>query len=620
MSARFVAIIRLDRDRPKPGNLDVDPLGGSSVLHADEDAALLGARDVAPAVAAADGVVACAWGRITGCLEQLPDGLAADDPRALLHLYATLGDDFADRLDGHCVAFIRDVARNRTLMLQDRFPGITTAYHLERDGYLYLSDRIEPLLRLSPGSRARLDDRALHHYLADTYTTPPRTIYADVKQLGCGERLTVEDGRTRVEVFDGWTRPAEKITDPETAYADYREILTGAVADWMDHDPDCGFLLSGGLDSSSLVALAAECTDRPLPTFGIASTDFHTDAPYARRVAERYGTDHTERLVEGAEIEELPRLVHASEQPFYEPGMMLSWCALSLAGEKVKTVVGGETADQLFGASVAPVRRRAAARRKYGPLLEPALVGVRTLARSPLGRHNVFARKVENKLVAPYDPAYWCGRYGFRDCDLAALLRRPLPEDDRYPLTGLPHTDLEALYDFGCTVLNRDYACHGILQINGRLGDLLGLETFSPFCNRAVADHILALDTLLRFHAPPESPEDFTYKALHRRLCYELLEEDIVDRPKQGGAINPLIHLLDETFLARVRRGVLASPYLDDLCRREPLAALFDDVPANATRILQLVTLDLWHVLFYETDPGAEPEFTLSQFLDARAG
>lgn len=619
MSARLAAILRLDPARPRPGNLDVDPLGGSVVLHADDDLVLLGARDAAPAVAATDGVVACAWGRPTGCVDALPDGLRADDPRALLHLYAERGDDFARRLDGHFVVLIRDIPRGR-LLLQDRFPGIATAYRLERDGYLYLSDRIEPLLRLNPDARARLDDRALHHFLADTYTTAPDTIYADVKQLGCGERLVVEEGRARVEIYDGWTRADEKITDPEAAFADYRAKLGDAVGDWIEYDPACGFLLSGGLDSSALVALAAERSERPLPTFGIASTDFHTDAPYARRVAERYGTDHSERLVEGGEIEDLPRLVHALEQPFYEPGMMLSWCALSLAGESVKTVVGGEIADQLFGASVVPVRQRVAARRRFGPLLEPALALIRGLARSSPARGNVFARKVENRLVGPQDPAHWCGHYGFRDCDLAGLLRRPLPEDDRYPLTGLPHDDLESMYDFGCTVLNRDYANHGILQINGRLGDLLGLETFSPFCSRAVADHILALDTSLRFHASPDEPEDFTYKALHRRLAYELLEADIVDRPKQGGAINPLIHLLDETRLDRVRRGVLRSPYLDDLCRREPLAALFNDVPANATRILQLVTLDLWHAIFHELGGEAAPDFTLSQFLEARAG
>jgi asparagine synthase (glutamine-hydrolysing) len=608
MTARVTGIYRLDRTRPLPvpDDLPAAPVPGGGVLHADESLLLLG--DAGVSVAEADGVVALAWGS------------PPPDPHELLRLYARHGDDLGRALNGHFAVMIHDKPRDRLLLIQDRFPGIATAYRLERDGLLYFSNRIEPLVRVCPEERRRLDRRALRQYLADTYITAPATIYEGVRQLVCGECVCAENGRVTSRVYDDWIRPTERLTDGDQALATYRGLLDDAIGDWLERHPDSGFLLSGGLDSSAIVALAAERSDHPLPTCGIAAVDFHTDAPYARRVAERYGTDHQERLVDGHEVDDLPRIAWEMENPFYEPGMILSWCALSLAGERVDAVIGGETADQLFGASVTPVRRRYFARKKYGPLLKPWLGLVRTLARMPVARTSSFVRKVENKLASPYDPAYWCGRYGFRDCDMTTLLRSPLPEDDRYDTLAVPDTDLDALYNFGCTVLNRDYANHGILQINGRIGDLLGLETFSPFCDRRVVDHILSLDTELRFHAPPEAPEDFTYKALHRRLAYDLLEADIVDRPKQGGAINPLIHLLDETRLDRIRRAVLASDFLNDLCRREALAALFDDVPQNATRIMQMVALDLWHHLFIERPADGPPDFTLTEFLDARAG
>ncbi len=623
MRARLLGIYRLDPNRPLPDrrSLPSVPLdSGASTLREDEDLLLLSPHHTGLKVAERGGVLATAWGAITGCLAPLPDGLRADDPLALLHLYAEHGEKFARQLNGHFSLLLLDRPRGLFMLVQDRFPGITTAYWLERDGMLLFSDRIEPLVRVFPDERRRLDRKALHQYLADTYITAPATIYTDVRQLPCGEMLRVEAGGIERRVYDGWHRPAHRQTDAQTALSRYRGLLDEALGDWLARDPSCGFLLSGGLDSSVNVALAAGLGDRALPTFGIAATDFHTDAPYARRVADLYGATYTEKLVDGSEIDDLPKLAWEMENPFFEPGMMLSWNALRLASEQVGSVIGGEAADQLFGACVEPCWRRHGARRRFGPLLKPWLGLVRGVARLPVARASSFVRKVEHRLVGHLDPAYWCARYGFRTCDLPALMRRPLPEDDRYDTLALPDADLDALWNFGCTVLNRDYTAYGILLANGRLGDLLGIETFSPFCDRRVTDFILSLATELRYSAVPGRPGEFVFKALHRELARELLEPDIIDRPKQGGAINPLIHLQDDVRLGWVGRALLGSPFLDDLCRREAIAGLFADVPHNATRIMQLVALDLWHYLFIETEADGPPDFTLSEFLKLRAG
>ncbi|MBU0743654.1 hypothetical protein KJ554_15080, partial [bacterium] len=380
MHAGLLGIHRLDQARPLPAPRDLPadaPGGGASTLLQDDDLLLLSPRRSGLKAAERGGVIAAAWGTITGCLVPLPDGLRADDPRALLHLYAEHGEAFARQLNGHFVVLLRDRPRGLLLLIQDRFPGIATAYWLERDGLLLFSDRIEPLVRAYPDERRRIDRKALHQYLADTYLTAPATIYAGVRQLPCGEMLRVEAGGIERRVYDGWHRPARRQTDAKTALARYRGLLDDALGDWLARDPSCGFLLSGGLDSSVNVALAAGHGDRALPTFGIAATDFHTDAPYARRVAAAYGAIHTEKLVDGSRIDDLPRLAWELENPFFEPGMMLSWNALRLASEHVGSVVGGETADQLFGACAVPCWNRHRARRRLGPLLLPWLALVR---------------------------------------------------------------------------------------------------------------------------------------------------------------------------------------------------------------------------------------------------
>jgi len=315
MTARLIGIYRLNPARPRPAAEDfsASPIDGGAVLHSTDDLLLFGVENVK--TAEVDGVVALAWGSLPA------------NPHDLLHLYAKHGDDFARALNGHFAVMIHDRPRGKLLLIQDRFPGIATAYRLERDGRLYFSDRIEPLLRACPEARHRLDHRAMRQYLADTYITAPATIYAGVKQLVCGELLRVENGSVTSRIYDDWTRPDDRLEDGDQAFATYRGLLDDAIGAWLDRDPDCGFLLSGGLDSSAIVALAAGRSDRALPTFGIAAADFHTDAPYARRVAERYGTDHRERLVDGHEVDDLPRIAWEMENPFYEPGTILSWCA-----------------------------------------------------------------------------------------------------------------------------------------------------------------------------------------------------------------------------------------------------------------------------------------------------
>ncbi len=179
--------------------------------------------------------------------------------------------------------------------------------------------------------------------------------------------------------------------------------------------------------------------------------------------------------------------------------------------------------------------------------------------------------------------------------------------------------DPDALFDFGCTVLNRDYALDGILLPTGRFADHLGIETFSPFLSRPVGDFILSLPWDLRLLDHPDRPGDFVYKRLHRLLSYELLPRDVVDRPKQGGAIDTLIHFQDPEWRDLVRRGLLASPFLMDLCRPEAVAGLFEAVELHAVRIMELVALDLWHRMFVEGEMGVG-EMSLSEHFRGRVG
>lgn len=185
-------------------------------------------------------------------------------------------------------------------------------------------------------------------------------------------------------------------------------------------------------------------------------------------------------------------------------------------------------------------------------------------------------------------------------------------------MVGLPDTDLDALYDFGCTILNRDYALNGILVANGRIGAMLDIPTYTPFCDRAVSNFILGLDAGLRCHPTCGESDGFVYKALHREVAKHLLESDIIDRPKQGGAISPAIHLQSTKKVTEIRTALVRSPFINETFHCPMVSSFFDAPKVNATRILILLTLDVWHYIFRECDYQSAPEFSLSDFLHLR--
>jgi asparagine synthase (glutamine-hydrolysing) len=599
MPARIFAMARMDAARPAltPHEIPADVFADIplSILHGDDDLIVCQPADAPPMPVGRDGdaVVAAigSWSR--------PGAAPPAGVEHLVGLYRRHGAGAITHTDGAVALLVKEGAV--TTVIQDRNAGVICMYWLEADGVLMISDRIAPLLAARPEAASRLDHGALQEYLCRTYIGAPRTIYRDIRRLGPGQVLRSDGTGVQPGAVDDWRRSSDGPADDAVAVRQYRQALADAIGDAMSVPGRTGFLLSGGMDSSVNVALGAERSDTPLVTLGIAAEKYNTDAPFARRVAELYGTDHREHMIRGAEIEELPRMVAALEQPFCEPGMILTWCALKLSKEHCDSVIGGEAADQLFTGCPTGSFGRLAARRRWGPLLGPAVSAARGVFRGPF-YGNVFMRKVENRLFAGHDLTNWCGRYGFRDCDMVELLRRPQSGSDVYADVAVPDHDREALLDFGCSVLARNYALDGILAPTAAFADHLGVATSSPFLSRPVADLILSLPWPLRLVETESGTPRFIAKRLHRLLACELLPQDIVDRPKQGGAVNPLIHFENADRQALVRRALVASPLIDRLCRPEAVAALFAEVTRNSTRIMQLVVLDLWHRIFVEGD------------------
>src|SRR2546421_3387355 len=268
------------------------------------------------------------------------------DTEVMLHLYEEHGDRFAERLRGMFAIAIWDARRRRLVLARDRF-GIKPLYYRAADGELAFASELRAL------PRGEIDHEALAAFLAFNSIPGPLTIFQDTAKLLPGHVLVWEDGVVRSERF---ARPAPVPAD-ETRGDDEAELVEELRARVRDSvrahlvsDVPVGVLLSGGVDSSFLAALAAEESSEALRTFSIGFEERSFDElADARLIAERYGTRHRELVLRPDAALLLPALADAFDEPFADSSALPTYLVSQLAAEDVKVALSGEGGDELFG-------------------------------------------------------------------------------------------------------------------------------------------------------------------------------------------------------------------------------------------------------------------------------
>jgi len=273
------------------------------------------------------------------------------DAEVALHAYEQWGDAFLERLEGMFGLALYDSNRRRLLIARDRL-GIKPVYYAEQYGRLAFASEIKSLLCV-PWLTAEIDQVALTDHLTLGYAVAPNTIFRGVKKLAPAEYLVWEAGETRRHRY--WQLP--RSVDRSRSEADWvdalRAELDRAVEDHLVADVPVGAFLSGGVDSSALVGLMARKSDRPVNTYSIgytgsAAAAYYNELPFARQVAQRYGTRHREIPVAPNVAELLPKLMWHLEEPVSDTAIVTTYLVSSLAAETVKVIISGVGGDELF--------------------------------------------------------------------------------------------------------------------------------------------------------------------------------------------------------------------------------------------------------------------------------
>jgi asparagine synthase (glutamine-hydrolysing) len=512
------------------------------------------------------------------------------DTPVLPHLYEEEGVDFVRRLEGMFAFALWDGPRERLVLARDRLGKKPLLWTRLPDGTLVFASELQALLRLEALPR-ELDFVALDAYLALGYVPAPRTIVRGVHKLPPGHVLVVEASRERLERY--WRAEAH----PEPGVSDeewldrVRETVAAAVRQRLAADVPLGVLLSGGIDSSIVVALTARESSERVRTYTVGFPDARYDErTYARAVAERYGAVHEELLVDTDPTDSVERLVGALGEPLGDEAALPTYLICEQARRHVTVALTGDGGDESFAGYERYAAHRLAARAGRVPAL--ARASARVLRAAPGGRREPRSAAFRAARFLETAAAPAALRYGRLMEVFTPAARRELVEAGVEPapageLLGTPREPGLR----GLQLLDVESYLPDDLLVKADLASMAhSLELRSPLLDRKVLELGLALPNHLK-------QQGRTGKVALRRAFADALPPEVAARGKTGFGV-PIGRWLREDLGELVRDVLLDATARDrGLVRPSAVKRLLDEHARgvdHAHRLWCLLALELW--------------------------
>jgi asparagine synthase (glutamine-hydrolysing) len=495
-------------------------------------------------------------------LEQLGHRfLTRSDTEVLLHSYVEWGPECVRRLSGMFAFALWDHPRCRLVLARDHF-GEKPLFVYQDDRKLLFGSEIKALLAFGD-VQTSLDRASVADFLVYRYVPGPHTLFTGVHKIMPGSYAVWEDGHLTERRFYkppyGEDRNIEgsPISEPVSAF---RDALDEAVRLRMVCDVPYGAFLSGGIDSSSIVALMSRYSSGPIKTFSVGfSEQSYSELPYANLVARQFETQHSELVVSSGDLMQLlPFLIRQGDGPVSEASNIPIYLISREAAKSVKMVLTGEGADELLGGypkhsaeRFVSLYQSAVPSAVHGTIVEPL---VRQLPYK-YRRVKILAETVGIRNRAERMPR-WFGALTFRERDQLLkpdIARRP-PES--YPFRQARHRSaLESMLHFDQTSWLPD----NLLERGDRLTMAASIEARMPFMDKGLAALAAQLPDKWRIHG-------FTQKYILRESMRGLLPAEILARPKVGFRVP-----INEWFRSSMRsyvRDYLTRPgsLIGELC------------------------------------------------------
>ena len=522
------------------------------------------------------------------------------DTEVLAHLAETSGAKaIARQLDGMFAFAIWDRRHERLLLGRDRM-GKKPLFYWYRDGSLVFASEIKGVLA-NPAVPRSLNPRAISAYLTFGYVPTPETFFDGVLSLPPGHVLTYEPGSE--PVIEPYWRLGVPGVDSSShtldigmseATSEVRRLLEAAIRRRLVSDVPLGAFLSGGIDSSAIVALMAGVMGEPVKTFtiGFDDRDGFDERPYARMVAERFGTEHYEGVAHPETVDLVERLVHHHDQPFGDSSAVPTFLLNELARQHVTVALSGDGGDELFagyerfaaGVAVETVGKIPGSILRGGDRLLGAVPS--TALRGRVGRFQRFSAKVGSGMPDAY--LEWVSFVP------EAWRRRLLADPDdwarqRYTAQWRATAGAKTL-DRLLSLNMETYLVDDLLVKMDRTSMAHSLEVRSPFLDTELVEFAARLPTHLKARG-------LSLKRVLKHAVADLLPTEILDRPKRGFGV-PLDRWFRQDLNDYTQSKLGAGASVRKHLRSEALDALLHEHRTGAAShghaLWTLLTLELF--------------------------
>ena len=532
------------------------------------------------------------------------------DTEVVVHAWEEWGEEAVKRFRGMFAFALWDERQQLLWLARDRV-GKKPLYYLLDDDRLLFGSEIKAILEM-PGVRREIDLEALSDYLSLLYIPSPKTIFRSIKKLPAAHQLIV--GRESAQISCYWDlsfHDPHRTSDGQMI-EEFLGILDEATRMRMMSEVPLGAFLSGGVDSSGIVALMARASEAPVLTNSISFSEArYNEVEYARQIAKLYGTNHHEFHVTPEAIRVIEKLAWHYDEPFADSSAVPTYYVSETARRRVTVALSGDGGDENFagyrrywldvrenavrnflpgslGPSLFKWLGRLYPKADYLPRVFRGKAFLSNVARDPVDAYfyTVSALHESDKdLVLNHDVARRLGDY-----DTAELFRnvyRAAPAPDH--LSRIQYLDIKT------------YLCEDILTKVDRASMAVSLEVRCPLLDHVFMEYVARIPADRKLVGPRGK---HIFKAALRRY----LPDDVLDRPKMGFGV-PLAEWMRRDLKEYARelvmdgeatRTYLHRPHVDRLWREHSVG-----VRNRSTELWAIMMLNLWHRRFVESQVAA---------------
>jgi asparagine synthase (glutamine-hydrolysing) len=456
------------------------------------------------------------------------------DTEVVLQAYLTWGETFVERIDGMFAIAIWDAGQKIIRLFRDR-TGIKPLYYFHDGRHFGFASELKALEAAIPGSLLQVDGTALYDFLGYRYVPAPKTLYRNVFKLEPGHSVEFDVSANRLSKPKSFWRLDPSIDRPISlpeACEELRSLIDTSVREQLVADVPVGFFLSGGVDSS-VVVTSASLQGADVQTFSIGfDSDTVSETPFARRVAEQFGTRHVERILSRNDaLQLLPKLKEWFDEPFADESAMPTWLVCATAREHVTVVLTGDGGDEVFGGYRTYPRFE---RYERWPSWPGAMESLSWRLRARSHRRSARSRLLQLlEMGFSSGPGLWARIMSGMPTPAKAAYRERLEIPDDYEdwwhfaahwRADLPLRTRLQYVDF------HTFMPGLVLTKVDRTSMAVSLEARVPLLDRRIVEFAFSLPEHIRL--PQGSP-----KGLLREAYRGILPDDILDRRKKGFGI-----------------------------------------------------------------------------------